>query len=33
MDIANAYTGAVYLDHRDNETYFGMSDAQFTKIL
>jgi hypothetical protein len=33
MDIANAYTGAVYLDHRDNETCFGMSDAQFTKIL
>jgi hypothetical protein len=33
IDIANAYTNAVYLDNSGNETYFGMSDAQFTKTL
>jgi len=33
VDIANAYTSAVYLDHNGNETYFGMSEAQFTNTL
>lgn len=33
IDIANAYTSAVYLDNNGNETYFGMSEAEFTKIL
>lgn len=33
IDIANAYTSAVYLDSKANETYFGMSKSQFTKTL
>jgi hypothetical protein len=33
IDIANAYTRAVYLDNDGNETYFGMSEAQFTNTL
>jgi hypothetical protein len=33
IDIANAYTNAIYLDNNENETYFGMSEAQFTKTL
>jgi len=33
IDIANAYTSAVYLDNSENETHFGMSEAQFTKTL
>jgi len=33
IDIANAYTSAVYLDNKGNETYFGMSRAQFSKTL
>lgn len=33
IDVANAYTGAIYLDNDGNETYFGMSEAQFTKTL
>jgi hypothetical protein len=33
IDIANAYTSAVYLDNNENETHFGMSEAQFTKTL
>jgi hypothetical protein len=33
IDIANAYTSAVYLDRNGNRTYFGMSEAQFTKTL
>jgi hypothetical protein len=33
IDIANAYTSAVYLDNNGNQTYFGMSEAQFTKTL
>jgi hypothetical protein len=33
IDIANAYTNAVYLDNNGNETYFGLSEAQFTKTL
>ena len=31
--FANAYTNAVYLDNNENETYFGMNEAQFTKTL
>jgi hypothetical protein len=27
IDIANAYTSAVYLDDNGNETYFGMSEV------
>jgi hypothetical protein len=33
IDIANAYTSAVYLDDHEDETYFGLSEAQFTKML
>jgi hypothetical protein len=33
IDIANTYTSAVYLDNDGNETYFGMSQAQFTNTL
>src|SRR5215471_13633512 len=33
IDIANAYTSAVYLDNNGNETYFGMSETEFTKTL
>jgi hypothetical protein len=33
IDIANAYTSAVYLDNDGNETYFGLSEAEFTKTL
>lgn len=33
IDIANAYTSAVYLDKSEDETYFGLSEAEFTKIL
>ena len=33
IDIANAYTNAVYRDNNGNETYFGLSEAQFTKTL
>ena len=33
IDIANAYTSAVYLENNGNETYFGMSEAQFAKTL
>jgi hypothetical protein len=33
IDIADAYTSAVYLDNHENEMYFGMSEAQFTKTL
>lgn len=33
IDIANAYTSAIYLDTSGNETYFGMSEAQFTRTL
>jgi Immunity protein 42 len=33
IDIANAYTSAVYLDNNGTETYFGMSEAQFTRML
>src|SRR5579863_7178603 len=29
LDIANAYTSAIYLDGGENETYFGMSEDQF----
>lgn len=32
-DIANAFTSAVYLDHTENETYFGMSEARFTELI
>jgi len=33
IDIANAYTSAVYLDHNGNQTYFGMSEPEFTETL
>jgi hypothetical protein len=33
IDIGNAYTSAVYLDNNRNETYFGLSESQFTKAL
>lgn len=33
IDIANAYTSAVYLDNNGRETYFGMSEPEFTKML
>jgi hypothetical protein len=33
IDIANAYSSAVYVDNDGNEMYFGMSEAQFTKTL
>jgi hypothetical protein len=33
IDIANAFTSAVYLDNNEDQTYFGMSEAQFTKTL
>jgi hypothetical protein len=33
IDIANAYTSAVYLDSDRNQTYFGMSVTEFTKTL
>jgi hypothetical protein len=32
-DIASAFTSAVYLDHTENDTYFGMSETQFTEII
>jgi hypothetical protein len=32
-DIANAYTSAVYVDHDENDRYFGMSEARFTEIV
>jgi hypothetical protein len=32
-EIADAYTSAVYLDKKENEMYFGLSEAQFTKTL
>src|ERR1700730_9047249 len=31
--IANAYTSAVYLDHDENDTYFGMSEDRFAEIV
>ena len=33
IEIANAYTSAIYLDNDGNEMYFGMSEAEFTKTL
>ena len=33
IDIANAYASAVYLDNNGNETYFGLSEAEFTKTV
>ena len=33
IEIANAYTSAIYLDNDQNEMYFGMSEAEFTKTL
>ena len=33
IDIANAYTSAVYLDSDGDETYFGLSESQFTNAL
>jgi len=33
IDIANAYTNAVYLGSNGNETYFGMSENQFTETI
>ncbi len=32
-EIANAYTSALYLDHDENDTYFGFSEARFTEII
>ena len=32
-DIGNAFTSAVYLDHHENCTYFGMSEAQFVEVV
>jgi hypothetical protein len=33
IDIASAYTSAVYLDNNGDQTYFDMSEAEFTKTL
>jgi|SRR5579863_5098795 immunity protein 42 of polymorphic toxin system len=33
IEIANAYSSAVYLDNTGDHTYFGLSEAQFTKTL
>jgi hypothetical protein len=33
IDIANAFTSAVYLDNAEIDAYFGMSEAQFTQTL
>jgi len=33
IEIANAYTSAIYFDNDGNEMYFGMSEPEFTKIL
>jgi Immunity protein 42 len=33
IEIANAYTSAIYLDNDGKEMYFGMSEAEFTKTL
>jgi hypothetical protein len=33
IDIANAYTSAVFLDDDGNKTYFGMNQAEFTKTI
>jgi hypothetical protein len=33
IDIANAYTSAVYLGNSGSETCFGMSEVQFTRTL
>ena len=33
IDIANAYTSAVYLGNDGNEAYFGMTGAQLTKAI
>ena len=32
-EIANAYTSALHLDHDENDTYFGLSEARFTEII
>jgi hypothetical protein len=32
-DIANAYTSAVYLDHDENDSYFGFSETHFSQII
>jgi hypothetical protein len=32
-DIAIAFTRAVYLDHGDDDTYFGMNELRFTEII
>ena len=33
LDIANAYTSAVFPESNENQTYFDLTEAQFTKIL
>jgi hypothetical protein len=33
LDIANAYTSAVFLEGNENQTYFGLTEAEFTRIL
>lgn len=33
LDIANSYINAIYHDGGKNETYFGMSEVEFTKTL
>jgi|SRR5208282_3646192 len=33
IDIANAYTKAFYLDHDENNTYFGMDEGRFQEII
>jgi hypothetical protein len=33
IEIANAYTSAIYVDNAGDESYFGMTEAQFTKAL
>jgi hypothetical protein len=33
VDIANAYTSAVYLDNNQSEMHFSLSESQFTRTL
>jgi hypothetical protein len=33
LEIANAYTRAIYVDHDDSETFLGMSDKLFRELV
>jgi len=33
IDIANAYISSVYLDNKEEQKYFNLSEAEFTKTL